>query len=333
MTPMDEFRNEMLTALVAKYGPQQTADILSAVDPVICKYDIHPKEMHLVPQDEATKKTIKLYLATRSVEGLKRGSLMNMAAIINKFFRFTCKPVTEIKINDVRLWFYELQTSGVSDRSRDKYRNYLSCFFKWCQAEEIIPANPMENFKQIKFEEVPREPLSDLEQEMMRDACVTKRERALFELFLASGCRIEEVARIKTAQIDWRERRIKVRGKFDKYRDIYFNAAAELALKNYIATRTDDCEALFVSAYQPYRPMTTETIRSDIEKIRERSGIGRKITPHFLRHTFATDCVRGGMDIQTASVLLGHANVGVTSRVYTHLKGDDIQSSYKKYAK
>lgn len=163
--------------------------------------------------------------------------------------------------------------------------------------------------------------------EQLRGGCETLRDRAILELMYSTGCRVSELSGIKYSDVRWSEGTVHLFGKGRKHRTSYLNARATVALKAYMGTRRDDCDALIVTERAPYRQVSKETIEAVIRRICEKSGLGRKVTPHIIRHTTATIAVNAGMPIEDVSKLLGHASVN-TTMIYAKPTAGKIKSEH-----
>ena len=108
------------------------------------------------------------------------------------------------------------------------------------------------------------------------------------------------------------------------------NAKAMLAIENYIKTRTDENPALFVGSRAPYKRLGKEAIERELKTIGKRSGIGRPVFPHLLRHTFATDMLEHGASLNEVSELLGHKKLD-TTKIYAKISTNTLAIAYKKH--
>lgn len=181
----------------------------------------------------------------------------------------------------------------------------------------------------IRFEKRVRESLSDIELERLRKACTTLREHALVEFLFATGCRVDETIRVNREDIDYDRRLVKVFGKGKKERYVCLNAAAVVALGNYLDSRTDSSHALFVSQCRPHQRLGKNALENIIRKIGKKAGLVRRVFPHLLRHTFATFLLRHGMPIQQLQVLMGHSDTS-TTLIYAHVDPEQIYASYRQ---
>ncbi len=150
------------------------------------------------------------------------------------------------------------------------------------------------------------------------------------EVFYATGGRLSEVQGLDKKDVDWQDSSARVVGKGDKERDVYLSIRAEYHLKKYLESRSDDCPALFITERRPYRRLSKRGIQREIKSIAIRAGIGDKVHPHVLRHTFATLTLNNGAELAVLQQLLGH-NSPVTTQVYAQVTDERKKQAHKKY--
>jgi len=195
--------------------------------------------------------------------------------------------------------------------------------------EEIIIKNPMNKINSPKREKRLPKALSEEQVETLREHCSTPRERAIFELFLATGCRLSEISQLNIDQINWQNQSIKVIGKGNSERIVYFNFKATHYLKKYLNNRNDNCDALFVTERKEYRRLSNRGIQRIFVGLGNKSNI--KLHVHKCRHTFATNLLNSGADLALVQAMLGHSSPD-TTQVYCQLSEQNKHDGYKKYA-
>ena len=203
----------------------------------------------------------------------------------------------------------------------------------WCWKEGYIPNNPCASIKPIKFEEKPREPLSNMELEIVRDACENYRDKAMIELFYSTGCRLSEMVNLKISDIDFTSKEVHLFGKGSKHRTSYLNAKAEYMLKKYFELeRPKDSisDSVFVIFRKPYNGMHKGSIYARVKAIQKRSGIERSLFPHLLRYTMATDALNRGMNVAEVKEILGHEKLD-TTMIYAKISHDSVKFNHKRY--
>lgn len=318
---------------VANLEKYTIVEILQALDRASTKYEIKTKETGLSVMTGELPNVVQMYLVCKKMAGLSDTTLSNYKTFLKVFFCEINKPPQSITANDIRLFLYWYQQNrGCSSRSLDKYREYLSHFFTWAHEEGYIQTNPSKNISAIKHEEKPREFLTQIELEYIRKSCVSIKEKAIIEFLYSTGCRVSELTNVKKEDINWNEKSVHLFGKGKKHRVSFINAKAQIALQEYLNSRSDDCDYLFVSSRKPYRQMHKDGIEKIVRNISDRAfeSTGKHITPHILRHTTATTALRGGMPIADISKLLGHEKID-TTMIYAKSSLVDVQAGHKKY--
>lgn len=166
------------------------------------------------------------------------------------------------------------------------------------------------------------------------------RDRALLELLFSTGLRVSEISNLNINQINFGKDEFTVRGKGDKLRIVFISPDARTWVKRYLDKRHDSDEALFIR----YDRGRAKRMKSDEEDIRltprsiqrivkhyaAKAGITKDITPHTLRHSFATDLLQNGADIRSVQTLLGHSSI-TTTQVYTHLTNKQLREVHKAF--
>lgn len=275
------------------------------------------------------RKRINAFLAAKKIDGLSAKTLKNYREMLMAFAAQVDKHVTKITTDDIRAYIGYLAERGLKDSSIQTHINVLRSFFSWLDVEDVIRKNPMRKIKSLKIDKLKaRKPLSPEELEQLRDGCRTYKEKALVEFLVSSGCRLSEAAGIQVDRIDWQSRSVVVVGKGNKERTVYFSVRSKLMLQAYLDSRRGGT-AMFASSRKPYAPMTPRAIEKAIQKIGERAGENRRIFPHILRHTFATNALHGGMDLTIIQHLLGHSDPK-TTMIYAELRDDAIRYAYEK---
>ena len=157
-----------------------------------------------------------------------------------------------------------------------------------------------------------------------------QRDRALLELLYATGCRASEIVSIKSDGLDWYEYTITVVGKGSKERVVHFGEQAALALKHYISNgRSSICRGGERSLFLNYRgtALSQRSVGRIVDKHVRRAALNSGISPHSLRHSFATHLLDNGADLRTVQELLGHSNLS-TTQIYTHVSSERLKSVY-----
>lgn len=328
----ERFRGE-LAAAIAQTPACTVETVLRMMDKVASRYEIKMKETALAVYMDGLPELAKLYLVCKKMAGLSDTTLKNYRIVLGLFFDTVQKLPEQVTTNDIRLFLYSYQAEKeCSLRTLDKYREYISRFFSWTHSEGHIQTNPAKNVSPIKYEEKPREALSQIELEHLRMACKTDKERAIIEFLYSTGCRVSELSVVKKSDVDWNEKSVRLFGKGKKHRVSFLNAKAEVTLRKYLDGRKDECEYIFASSRRPFRQMHKDGIEKIVRTVSARASdkLGRQVTPHVLRHTTATTALRSGMPIEDISKLLGHESID-TTMIYAKTSLEDVKTGHKKY--
>ena len=165
------------------------------------------------------------------------------------------------------------------------------------------------------------------------------RDRAIIELLFSGGLRVSELCNLNRDDINLERKEFVVRGKGSKDRPIFIDDSAASRVKDYLCARHDSLPALFLnnsrnsgttSTSGDYRRLTARSIQRIIEKYTRAAGITKHVTPHTLRHSFATDLLMNGADLRAVQSLLGHSNIS-TTQIYTHITDTHLKDVHKKY--
>lgn len=331
---MENFANEFVSKLDGKISDEALRTVLQELQVFASKYDINQRETHVVPYQNNIPDCYRVYMVAKKIEGMSPESMKTYNFYLTDFFEHINRPFEQVTTNDIRIYLYETQKrTGISNRTLDGKRLVINTFMDWCWKEGYIPNNPCASIKPIKFEEKPREPLSNMELEIVRDACENYRDKAMIELFYSTGCRLSEMVNLKISDIDFTSKEVHLFGKGSKHRTSYLNAKAEYMLKKYFELerpKESISDSVFVIFRKPYNEMHKESIYARIKAIQKRSGIERSLFPHLLRHTMATDALNRGMNVAEVKEILGHEKLD-TTMIYAKISHDSVKFNHKRY--
>lgn len=324
-----DYAEKMLKEIIAEFAfkisDSGLSDIELAVRHVISDYEIKPRKNEIMAVDtESSLRVLKMFLVAKKVEGLSNKSLAYYKNEIFKFLVSVNKPVESITTNDIRLYIAGKQ---VSNATKDNTLRILRSFFGWCTAEEYVSKNPTLRIKKIKTPKVVRKAFSDIECEKLRNGARDKRERAIIDVLLSTGCRIGEIERLDRADVDGDS--MIVHGKGDKERTVYLNARAQVSLANYLNERSDENPALFVSLNKPYNRMRIAGFEIRLRELGHELGI-KDVHPHRFRRTAATQALNRGMPIEQVQKMLGHEQMQ-TTLIYAQSAQEELKISHKKF--
>lgn len=280
----------------------------------------------------------KLYVADKEYMGYSPVTLKSYSLYHRQFIEGVGdKQVQVVTYFEMKRYFQEMSKRLMPSSVIIKIRQ-LKSFYNWANDEGLIESNEAARIKQPKLPQTAPKPLTLYEIESLRDACNNPMERSMFEFMYATGCRVGELVKVNMNDIQWDRRLLKINGKGDKDRVVYFDLRCDIWLKKYLETRNDNQEPLFVTERrykandgQPRR-MSTDQIRWILKRIAKRAGITKSIYPHNLRHSFAMNMLENGAPMEAIQEFLGHDDVKYTE-VYAQLTTDMKKGIYDKYRK
>ena len=300
------------------------------LEETLAEYELRAATMALVPANDMKEK-ILLYLASKKLDGLSDKTLSGYYNDLVRFSNSIFKNIADITTMDIRAYLANLMKKrGLKMTTMETKKSILKSFFSWLEMEDYITKSPAKKIRPTKVEKRIRKALTDEELERLRDACRTTRQRALIEFLFSTGCRLSEISAVNIMELDWANGNLKVIGKGNKERIVYFSSKAKLYLKKYLAGRHDADPALFVSERKPHERLGNRAIEKEIAKIAVQAGFSGSVFPHLLRHTFATLGLKSGVPLPIIQDLMGHASAS-TTQVYAVNNKETVEYEYKKH--
>lgn len=253
------------------------------------------------------------------------------------------RDITEEKVREFRMWLNR-QPGTNKDAMKRRTQNYyliaLRAFLKYLRKRDIPSLSP-EKIELAKVPERHLDLISTTELNRLLEATNgsderSLRDKAILELLFSTGLRVSELCSLDS-DLDLSRDDFSIRGKGDKVRVVFLSDAAKNAVRAYLKARTDMEPALFVSVSRakeakkriPTR-LTPRSIELLIKTYAAKAGITKKVTPHVMRHSFATDLLSNGADIRSVQALLGHASIN-TTQIYTHVTDSHLRDVHKKF--
>ena len=301
-------------------------DTKSDLSKIITKYNVTAVALTEIHPDLIEK--ISLFKSAKKLEGMSPLTMDAYNRDLRVFSEDVKKRTEDISTADIRSHLSKFSHLKMSSLGRKQ--SVLKSFFGWLASEEYIMRDPSKKLKAPKKEKRIPKALSIEELEMLREGCHTNRQRAFLEVLYATGCRLSEVQQLNRADINYREKSCTVIGKGDKEREVYFSYKAMYHLEKYLNLRTDDNDALMVSERKPHNRLSKRSIQREIGLIAKQAGLEKTVSPHTLRHTFATLLLNNGADIAGVQALLGHSSPA-TTQIYAQLTEEKKREQHKKY--
>ena len=301
---------------------------------------------------DTLKKDFLEYLEIEKGRSLK--TVENYNRYLSRFFSYKDikrpEQITDEAVRSFRLWlnrqpsrvFSSPQGDEGGETLKKRTQNYyliaLRSFLKYLAQREVVSLAP----GRIELARVPERDLDLISMdELMRllvapDGSDLKslRDKAILELLFSTGLRVSELCSLPR-DLDMNKDEFSVRGKGEKVRVVFLSEAAKSAVRAYLKKRTDMDDAMFVRVSRNSDDISSLRITSrSVERIiayyARKAGISKKVTPHIIRHSFATDLLQNGADIRSVQMLLGHANIN-TTQIYTHITDRQLQQVHKEF--
>lgn len=259
----------------------------------------------------------------------------------------------EIQVADVdaelirkwRLWLNRLGTN-TSDELQKSTQNYhliaLRSFLKYCAKRDIPALSP----DKIELAKTARKQVTFLTPEEIKrlfeqpdiETMPGLRDRSMLELLFSSGLRVSELSNLDRDHINLKRREFMVRGKGQKDRPIFISPEAALWLERYLDKRQDNAKPLFirysgtkqVDRTGNFYRLTPRSIQRMISRYALLAGITKHVSPHTMRHSFATDLLMNGADLRSVQAMLGHSNIA-TTQIYTHVTDPHLKEVYERF--
>lgn len=281
-------------------------------------------------QFDLWKPPLDNFLLSKTLEGKSEETIKRYRYELTRLLSYVNKPVLDIRAADITsyLRIYK-STRNVKNSTLRCVRAIYSSFFAWLRDRDYVYKNPMVLVEEIKVPLTLKKALSDTEMEKVFRACAHKRDRALVEVLYSTAVRVSEVVRLNRSDLTDIRNGIVVFGKGAKERRVYLNSRAEMYLEEYLNSRGDCEEALFVGLRSPHRRLTKGGIETIIRNIGKAAGIDG-LHPHCFRHTAITNALNRGMPIQEGMIMAGHSKPETTMR-YCAVDEEGVKYHHKKY--
>lgn len=341
---------ELITCLINKC--EDLESVKNEIFVVLNGYDVSKNCTEIaIYQGDRNEELVKKFIMSKIVKGCSKRTIEYYSKEIPKILNSIGKVVDDINADDIRYYLAVRQTRDkISKTTADNELRCLRTFFEFLLKEEILNKNVTLKIDRIKPDKKQKKAFTELEIEKMRNSVKTKREKAMLEVFLSTGCRASEASGIKIEEI--KEDRIVIFGKGGKERTVYLNAKAQVAIAEYLAERSDNNPYLFCCSVMadgkgnlgrmsttlewyknpqlvhPQLPAGRNYLNYALKSLGKRCGV--KAHAHKFRRTCATLALRHGMPIEQVGRMLGHENLA-TTQIYLDLSEEELQQAHKKF--
>lgn len=353
-----QLEEDLIVALSPYITKAAISDVKLTITMILSKYDISKAETALIVYNgDLNEQIVKRFLAAKIAQGCSGRTIAYYKDTTSKILETIGKVYSDITADDIRAYIAtRIYRDQVTKTTTNNERRVLSSFYGWLQKEEILLLNPMNKVENIKVTKAKKKAYSLIDLEKIRLGCRDNRERAMIEFLASTWCRASEMVEVKLSDLD--AEKLIVHGKGDKYRTVYLNARAKLAIEIYIAERKDTSPMLFPgckfqATSQAFHDLVKEhnvqkhewylipelvsmeavpdisIVENTIRAIGKRAGV-KNVHPHRFRRTGATMALRQGMPLTTVSKLLGHESIE-TTQIYLDISDDELEASHRKY--
>lgn len=277
------------------------------------------------------------YLEIEKGRGVK--TVENYDRYLSRFLAHT-KITSPSKLTEqlVREFRIHLNRQGLKLKTQNYYLIALRAFLKFLRKRNVESLNPerieLAKVGQRDLDLITTDELARLMAGPKGNDLTSLRDRAILELFFSTGLRVSELCSL-SRDLDLSRDEFSIRGKGEKVRVVFLSPAAKKAVKEYLDKRDDVDEALFVQMGKNSKNakdirLTPRSVERIVKKYAVKAGITRKVTPHVIRHSFATDLLENGADLRAVQALLGHSNI-TTTQVYTHVTDKHLREVHKTF--
>ncbi|MGQ9618540.1 MAG: site-specific tyrosine recombinase XerD [Candidatus Aminicenantia bacterium] len=284
-------------------------------------------------------KNIENFLNFLSIEkGYSFNTIESYRRDLEGFAGFVKKGWNDVSKNDVLSYLRELSKRGISFRSSCRLVSALRSFYKYLVNEGVVSSNPISAVKGLRqVKSLPTFLTEDEVEELLSlpdlSTYTGKRDKAILELMYATGLRASEIVELKVEDLELDEGFIYVMGKGGKRRMVPTGEVALKYLRIYLDIREEllaGKTSIFVFLNYKGEPLTRQGLWKIIKNYGKKIGIADKLTPHTLRHSFATHLLERGADLRSIQLMLGHSKIS-TTQIYTHIATERLKRIWEKY--
>jgi integrase/recombinase XerC len=260
-------------------------------------------------------------------------TLLNYRSDLEEFFKFANDVAVEkVDYLLLRRFLAHLREHQHKPRTLSRKLSSLRSFFRFLHKEGYVKSNPSTLLMSPKLDKTLPKFLSEEEMTSFIEAPdvkteMGKRDKAILELLYSSGARVSELVGLNVENVDLIGNIAKLEGKGKKERLVPIGNQATIAIKNYVDARKNKSGPMFLN--KSHTRLSDRSVRNIINKYITQACINQKISPHVLRHSFATHMINRGADLRSVQELLGHVNLS-TTQIYTHVTTDRLKKVYDK---
>lgn len=306
--------NELLGELRKKLGSETVFEVEITLNRILPMYDIVRREIFGGKDfNEDIFTLYHEYFRKKESAGMSQKTLSQYSYQIKEFIHYINKSPEEATSEDVNNFLdFIKEKRNLSMHSKALRRTILSSFYTWLQINGYIRLNPVKQTEPIKYKILTREALTMYELKQCRKACqLDLRALTMLELFYSTGCRRAEILSIDIQDINWSGRYIRILGKENKERFVFFSVRCSKLLMEYLSGR--DKGLIFISKRSPNNPIGKQAIADELRNIGKQAGLKRNLHPHLLRHTFAVMMMEHNVALNDLAIIMGHEDLKTTA--------------------
>lgn len=281
-------------------------------------------------------------------KGRSLNTVRNYDQYLSRFISQTklknAEDITDRSVREFHLWLNRqpgnnrVEKQTLKKKTQNYYLIALRSFLKFLAKRGIKSLSP-EHIELAKVGERPLDLISNDELKRLMNSSngedlKSLRDKAILELLFSTGLRVSELCSL-SRDIDIDSDELSIRGKGEKIRVVFISPEARKAVKDYLNKRTDIDDAMFVrmnheEAKGGDMALDSRSVQRIIKQCAIKAGISKKVTPHVIRHCFATDLLSNGADLRSVQMLLGHSNIS-TTQIYTHVTDSELKRVHKLF--
>lgn len=293
----------------------------------------------MIKENNLLNNVISFLRYLKEEKNYSKFTIINYGKDLKLFLDFlNCEKISTLENVDypiIRSYLSFLYEKDYSKKTISRNISTLRSFFKYQKSQNMVSKNPMTFVENPKLDKRLPKVLytKDLETLLNTPDCNTplgQRNCVILEMFYSTGIRVSELVNLKVSDIHFHDKRIKILGKGSKERYVLYGSVLEKKLNLYLQNGYQELnknKSDFIFLNKNGNPLTTRGVETILDQVLKKSGLNYHISPHVLRHTFATDMLNNGADLKIVQELLGHENLA-TTQIYTHVSNERLRQVY-----
>lgn len=323
----EQIFNEIKTSMQPLLSSQQLDMLMFVVSKSLNSVNIIPKSDLLSTEVINNDKLIQNFIISKKIEGLSTRSLIAYKYTINKMVTDLNVNIVDIDSNTIRYYLLEY-SKHASNVTVDNVRRNLNSFFSWLTLEGYISSNPIAKIKKVKCEKKIKTPLTTTEVQGVKDSCDNIRDIVLVNFMCSTGCRCEEITKVKIYDVDFEKKSVRIYGKGNKQRNVFLDDICYLHITQYIQEREENSGYLFCN--KKGNKISTEGLSFIIRKLGNEAKV-KNCQIHRFRKYFATTLFNRGCDVVYIKQLLGHEKLD-TTMIYVQTSSQRVVQEFQHFA-